>query len=375
MWMDMGKRDGTCIPIEEEVTIPRFSDDRTVARSYLRRGCGSWLVILSLSTLMLSGFPVRGETVQHSMLQAIAANMVEVPGGTYMMGVRPGDDKKQGHWVKVEPFLIGRYEVTQREYEAVIGKNPSFFKSDPSLPVEQVSWADAQEFIKELNASVSEEVYRLPAEAEWEYICLAASKNEYGFSKAEDQLAQYAWYEANSQGNTHLVGQLKPNPWGLYDIHGNVWEWVQDWHGDFPAGAATTPEGQTKVQFRILRGGGYDSPDGNCRSHNRRSYSPVNARAKSVGFRLAATIPAKVIFREAVIDYPLLGEMANENGFNSLNGMEQRALISMIDRYAFFVAEAKYYRTESPATSLAYSQRADSVKKEIQIRFGHVLNR
>ncbi|NIM97976.1 MAG: SUMF1/EgtB/PvdO family nonheme iron enzyme, partial [candidate division Zixibacteria bacterium] len=177
---------------------------------------------------MLSGFPARGETVQHSILQAIAANMVEVPGGTYMMGAKPGGDKKQGHLVKVGPFLIGRYEVTQREYKAVMSKNPSFFRSDSNLPVEQVSWADAQEFIKKLNASEGEEVYRLPTEAEWEYICLASSKNEYGFGKDRDQLVQYAWYEVNSQKKTHPVGQLKPNPWGLYDIHGNVWEWVQD---------------------------------------------------------------------------------------------------------------------------------------------------
>jgi formylglycine-generating enzyme required for sulfatase activity len=324
---------------------------------------------------MLIGFPARGEAVGHSILQAIAANMVEVPGGTYMMGARRGEGKKEGHWVKVEPFLIGRYEVTQRVYKEVIGRNPSFFKGDRNLPVEQVSWADAQEFIKKLNASKGEEMYRLPTEAEWEYICLAGSTNQYGFGEDQDQLDQYAWYEANAQARTHPVGQLKPNPWGLYDIHGNVWEWVQDWHGDFPAGTVTTPEGQTKIQFRMLRGGGYDSPDGDCRSHNRRSYSPVNARLKSLGFRLAATIPAKVIFREAVINRPLLGDMVKEESFNSLSGWEQREFVSMIDRYAFLLDEAEYYKQESPGTSFAYSRRAKLLKKQIRERFGHVLKK
>jgi formylglycine-generating enzyme required for sulfatase activity len=324
---------------------------------------------------MLSGFPAIGETVQHSMLQKIAANMVEVPGGTYMMVARPEKDEKEGHWVKVEPFLISRYEVTQREYRAVMGKNPSFFKGDSNLPIEQVSWADAQEFIKELNVSEGEEVYRLPTEAEWEYICLASSKNEYGFGEDGDQLAQYAWYEANSLGKTHPVGRLTPNRWGLYDVHGNVWEWVQDWHGDFPAGAVTAAEGQPKTQFRILRGGGYDSPDGNCRSHNRRSYSPMNARVKSVGFRLARTVPTRLIFTEVLRDYPILGELVNEDGFNGLSGKEQRELMRLLDKYVFFVNEAKYYDRESPGTSLAYSRMARTVKKQIQGRFKHILKK
>lgn len=334
------------------------------------------MLILAVFVLIGSAPSVNSEPALDNILEMIAANLVEVPGGTFMMWATPDKPEKEGHWVKVEPFLIGRYEVTQREYEAVMGRNLSYFKGDPNLPVEQVSWNDTQEFIRKLNALEGEEVYRLPTEAESEYICLSGTSNKYGFSDEVGVLEEeYAWHAVNSGGRTHPVGQLKPNPWGIYDTHGNVWEWSQDWHGDYPPGTVTTPEGPSLAPFRVLRGGGYGSSTGDCRSHSRRSYSPAKMRRRDVGFRLARTIPTKVIFEQVVRDHPYLGEMVDIEGFNSLSGEEQQELISMIDRYAFLRYQAEYYEQESRATSSAYFRRAKSVKKQIKTRFGHVLKK
>jgi formylglycine-generating enzyme required for sulfatase activity len=307
------------------------------------------------------------------ILEMISSNMVKVPGGTFMMWATPEKGEEKGHWVRVEPFLIGKHEVTQRKYEAVMGNNPSHFKGDLNLPVEQVSWNDAQEFIRRLNALEGAEVYRLPTEAEWEYICLADTTNDYGFCEDEAEIEDYAWLEMNSGGNTHPVGQRKANPWGLFDTHGNVWEWVQDWHGEHPPGAITEPAGLSPA-FRVLRGGAWDSPTGNCRSHTRRSYSIANARSNKFGFRLAMTIPKRVPFQEATIDYPHLGEMVDEEGFNNLKGGEQQELMGMVDRYLFFLEMAERYEEEkAPSTSQDYSRRARSLKRDIESKFGHVL--
>jgi eukaryotic-like serine/threonine-protein kinase len=126
------------------------------------------------------------------------------------------------------------YEVTQGEYERVMGTNPSHFKGDPRLPVETVSWQDAMTFCERLSALPAERsagrVYRLPTEAEWEYACRAGSTTIYSFGDSEGSLGDYAWYDSNSGSKTHPVGQKRPNAWGLYDMHGNVWEWCSDWY-------------------------------------------------------------------------------------------------------------------------------------------------
>jgi len=251
----------------------------------------AWTFIPAVLFISLSVVSARAEDLTE-ILKQIAANMVEIPGGAYMMWATPGSHKKPGHWVEVDPFLLGRYEVTQRQFQAVMGRNPSYFRDDPNLPVEQVSWHDCQEFIKRLNAMEGKELYRLPRDAEWEYACLADSGNAYGFCDNDEELSQYAWYDQNSGRKTHPVGQLNPNAWRLYDIHGNVWEWCQDWHGEHPPGAVTEPEGLSPA-FRVLRGGAWDTPAGDCRSHTRRRYSVAKGRFKNVGFRLAMTIPIK----------------------------------------------------------------------------------
>ena len=156
---------------------------------------------------------------------------VLIPAGTFQMGSERGsDDEKPVHTVRLSrPFYLGMYSMIQRQWEAVMGSNPSRFQG-PEHPVEQVSWDKVQEFIRSLNTHEGRALYRLPTEAEWEYAARAGATGAYCFGDDVTQLSQYAWYEDNARGTTHPVGQLRPNAWGLYDMHGNVWEWVQDWY-------------------------------------------------------------------------------------------------------------------------------------------------
>ena len=157
----------------------------------------------------------------------VKLEMVLVPGGDFMMGSPESEtyivpDEKPQHRVRItKPFYLGKYTVTQEQWEAVTGNNPSQFKGATN-PVENVSWNECQDFLKKLNARVSGEKFQLPTEAQWEYACRAGSNRRYSFGGDQDKLKDYAWYRNNSDEHTHPVGKKKPNVWGLYDIHGNV---------------------------------------------------------------------------------------------------------------------------------------------------------
>ncbi len=213
---------------------------------------------------------------------SIGMEFVEIPSGEFMMG-SPYDemyrerDEGPVHKVTIEyPFYLGKFEVTQEQWGKVMGNNPSNFKGE-DLPVDNVSWNDAQEFIRKLNEIEDTDKYRLPSEAEWEYACRAGSTTKYSFGNDESKLEDYAWYLSNSEGETHPVGQKKPNPWGLYDIYGNVWEWVQDTHhSDYSSapsdGSAWTSGGNSHVArgSSFKRPSSGKSPDvAGCRSANR----------------------------------------------------------------------------------------------------------
>ncbi|KAF5430766.1 Formylglycine-generating enzyme, partial [Candidatus Methanophagaceae archaeon] len=197
------------------------------------------------------------------------------------------DDEKPVHKVKIKnPFYLGTYLVTQAEWKAVMGDEPSDFKGD-DLPVERVSWDKVQEFIKKLNEKEGTDKYRLPSEAEWEYACRAGTTTKYSFGDSESELGKYAWYGENSGDKTHPVGQKKPNPWGLYDMHGNVWEWVQDkWHGNYD-GAHTDGSARESGDgaYRVVRGGSWFNTARSCRSAIRPYDAPGN-RFNTLGFRL-----------------------------------------------------------------------------------------
>jgi formylglycine-generating enzyme required for sulfatase activity len=187
------------------------------------------------------------------------------------------------------------YSVTQRQWEAVMGSNPSRFQG-PERPVEQVSWDKVQEFIRSLNTHEGRALYRLPTEAEWEYAARAGATGDYCFGDDVTQLAQYAWYEDNARGTTHPVGQLQPNAWALYDMHGNVWEWVQDWYDNQEyARRATTgtavvdPAGPAIGSDRVDRGGSWLHAAHDCQSARRDSDAP-GLRYGTLGFRLLRAV-------------------------------------------------------------------------------------
>ncbi|WP_089939315.1 SUMF1/EgtB/PvdO family nonheme iron enzyme, partial [Candidatus Entotheonella palauensis] len=195
---------------------------------------------------------------------SIGMEFVLIPEGTFRMGSNDGaNNEKPVHQVTIsQPFYLGKYAVTQAQWEAVMGSNPSDAKGD-ALPVTNVSWNDAQEFIKKLNDREEGNAYRLPTEAEWEYAARAGTTTAYSFGDDPGLLDQYGWYDGNSDNKPQAVGLLKANPWGLYDMHGNVWEWVQDWYGDtYPSDAQTDPAGPQNGDQRVVRGGSFlNSPE------------------------------------------------------------------------------------------------------------------
>ncbi len=164
-------------------------------------------------------------------------DLVLISAGSFTMGSTRADkyaigDERPSHRVQIsKPFYLGKYLVTQQQWKAVMGNNPSQFQGLTN-PVDNVSWNDCQKFLKTLNGKVGGGSFSLPTEAQWEYACRAGSTTRYCFGDKESQLGDYAWYEDNNGNKTHPVGQKKPNAWGLYDMHGNVWEWCADWFDD-----------------------------------------------------------------------------------------------------------------------------------------------
>ena len=221
---------------------------------------------------------------------SIGMEFVLIPAGEFDMGSPSGEEGRHDsegpvHKVKIpDGFYLGKYEVTQKQWREVMGDNPSYFKGD-DRPVEQVSWNDAQDFIKKLNQKEGTDKYRLPSEAEWEYAARAGTTTRYSFGDDTGKLGEYAWYGGSSE--THSIGQKKPNSWGLYDMHGNVWEWTQDkWHDDYKGaptdGSAWESGGGSR---RVFRGGGWCINAQACRSAKRGSYVP-DSRGELLGFRL-----------------------------------------------------------------------------------------
>jgi formylglycine-generating enzyme required for sulfatase activity len=203
------------------------------------------------------------------------------------------DSDETRHKVKItKSFYMQTTEVTQAQWKAMMGmgNNPSGFSGD-NLPVECVSWDDAQEFIKKLNAkeNLAGWTYRLPTEAEWEYACRDGSTTRFCFGDNEGGLDNYCWYDNNSNKQTHPVGTKKPNAWGLYDMHGNVWEWCADWYGDYASSPVSDPKGSASGACRVLRGGGWCFSALGCRSASRYGSSPVYGDFY-LGFRVACSV-------------------------------------------------------------------------------------
>jgi formylglycine-generating enzyme required for sulfatase activity len=225
---------------------------------------------------------------------SIGMEFVLISAGSFMMGEEESlgdyDSTIPQHRVMIsQPFYLGKYEVTQKEWEAVMGNNPSKLK-DQNNPVENVSWNDVQTFIERLNQKEGTNKYRLPTEAEWEYAARAGMV-AVSFGDDEDP-GRYAWYEDNSNWETHPVGQKEPNPWGLYDVHGNVLEWVQDWFdgGYYSRSPEIDPRGPAEASEldtgRVIRGSGIIDSHWNLTTTGRGYYLP-EYRNRDLGFRLA----------------------------------------------------------------------------------------
>jgi formylglycine-generating enzyme required for sulfatase activity len=233
------------------------------------------------------------ETITENLGRGITLELIKLPAGSFLMGSPDSDpdaykDEKPRHLVKIKAFAIGKYPITQAQYEALTGKKPSKFTGNPNNPVEYVTWHDTQEFCQKLSRFTwYQKQYRLPSEAEWEYACRAETSTRYYFGDDSSQLGNYAWFDKNSGRQTQPVGKKKPNPWGLYDMHGNVWEWCQDrWHKNYN-GAPTdgTAWIQSNDRSRILKGGCWCLNSRSCRSASHHGVNPSNG-FDQYGFRI-----------------------------------------------------------------------------------------
>jgi formylglycine-generating enzyme required for sulfatase activity len=245
----------------------------------LRAVVGFFAVVLGLFSWVASGY-------------AVVPQMVEVKGGCYRMGDGFGEgeiDEYPVHEVCVETFFIGRYEVTQHEWQMIMGSNPSRFQKGDDYPVENVSWEDTQEFIRRLNRLIGGG-YRLPSEAEWEYACRSGGLDEKYCGG--DSLLELSRYEANSSFSPQRVGTRYPNGLGIYDMSGNVWEWVEDWYDKnyYQSSPRLNPTGPVAGFYKVSRGGGWDYGAWFNRPSARFCSWP-DLGYFGLGFRLARTPP------------------------------------------------------------------------------------
>jgi formylglycine-generating enzyme required for sulfatase activity len=248
----------------------------------------SVVVLLMFLAITASG------SVQQPAIQ-MEMEFVRIPAGEFVMGCSNGDntcadEEKPAHRVEItKAFEIGKYEVTQAQFEALMGRNYSEYKG-PNRPVENVSWRDAQEFLLKLTDRQDGYRYRLPTEAEWEYAARAGSTA--GFSGEPDDLG---WYFENSNAQTHPVGQKKPNAWGIYDMHGNVWEWTADWYNPtyYQSSVSVDPAGPPTGRFRTMRGGSWVDQTLNARA-SKRDYFEDSADFH-IGFRCVRVSTRQIV--------------------------------------------------------------------------------
>ena len=233
----------------------------------------------------------------------VSMKLALIPAGKFLMGAKNeedlSDDEAPLHNVTIsKPFYMGIYPVTQSQWAEVMAttlaqqrdkanKDWPFFGEGADNPIYYVSWEEAAEFCTKLSKKTGRTV-KLPTEAQWEYACRAGSRTKFGFGANEEDFGDYAWYTKNSDEKTHPVGQKKPNTWGLYDMHGNVWEWCRDWYDkDYysATGNVLDPQGPEDGAFRVLRGGCWGQVPLRCRSASRMWDFPAG-RGGSMGFRV-----------------------------------------------------------------------------------------
>jgi len=225
----------------------------------------------------------------------VPLHLVKIRCGSFFMGSQSSEkdmapDEAPLHRVTISrEFYLGKYEITQSQWKALMGENPSVFHNfnfSGNHPVEMVSWEDAQTFLQKLN-ELGPGFFRLPTESEWEYCCRAGTQSRFPWSDDPDYklLSEYAWFYSRAEGKSHPVGQKKPNDWGLYDMHGNVWEWCGDWFDNFSGDPVTDPPGALSGTGRIIRGGSWFNEPEALRSANRHRH-PTDSRQTNIGIRI-----------------------------------------------------------------------------------------
>ena len=265
-------------------------------------GCGGTVVAQQVETQ--PGSPAKEQPPAAAtggqpkeVVNSIGIKLLLIPAGTFTMG-SPASEKDRNpdetqHQVTLsKPFYMGRTEVTQGQWKKVMGTEPwkgqDYFQEGDDYPAVSISWDDAVAFCKKLSA-MEGKAYRLPTEAEWEYACRGGTKTAFSFGNDKRDLGKYAWFIENTyavnEGYAHPVAQKLPNPFGLHDMHGNVWEWCSDWHDDHPSTPLRDPRGPSSGSFRVSRGGSWSVVPGNVRCAIRYFYAPV-FRAYLNGFRL-----------------------------------------------------------------------------------------
>ena len=262
------------------------------------------LVMFAMVKGVIDCFPAdpecgEGETI---MLPGnVPLEMVRIPAGTFMMGAAANEQDSDACWEKpqhqvmlTQAFWLGKYELTKRQWTAVMGTTPwsgqSHVLNDLDSPAVYISWDDCQAFVRAVNA-LGKGTFRFPMEAEWEYACRAGTTTRFywGDDPSYRQIGNYAWYDVNSssayKAYAHIVGKKLPNAWGLYDMSGNVWEWCQDWWSCYSADTATDPQGPSTGSIPVFRGGSFSDYGFKCRSAHRYAPAP-NYRSYCSGFRL-----------------------------------------------------------------------------------------
>ncbi len=253
-----------------------------------------------LCILLLCGWATPA-SAQHlkQITNSIGMKLVLILPGTFKMGSASEEadrmENETPHLVSLSNwFYLGIYEVTQEQYEKVMEKNPSHFKAN-RLPVESINWDDADSFCNKLSEMPEEKaasrLYRLPTEAEWEYACRAGSGAAYAFGDRREDIVTFARY-GGEKGTTYKVGTTEANKWGLYDMHGNVFEWCQDIYGELSANEASDPQGPIRGTGRVYRGGSFNTHPGYSRSARRGGHRPFGS-VNCIGFRVAMTPPPK----------------------------------------------------------------------------------
>jgi formylglycine-generating enzyme required for sulfatase activity len=261
-----------------------------VARAVRERHRPQFSLGFFVFMIMVAGVGVLGGTHWWYSAQKLSQTPEEYQAALTALALyEKGGPEKPAHKVTISaPFWMGKFEVTQEQYQQVMGANPSHFRG-AGLPVETVSWEKANEFLKKAG-EMTGSALRLPSEAEWEWACRAGTRSEYCSGDGEANLKDVGWYKANSGDATHPVGQKRPNAWGLYDMHGNVWEWCADWYESYSESAAVDPQGPAQGGYRVERGGSYSHDPLLCRSAYRFRCEPT-ACFEFIGFRVAVSLP------------------------------------------------------------------------------------